>query len=80
MKFKLNPFSVHMMTMHRWFDVSASKNDFGYEPVIGFAEGWADTGVWFKDHWLPKFQNRGLTGLYSGSQNKIDIQAGKKAQ
>eukprot|EP00009_Paramoeba_aestuarina_P016503 CAMPEP_0201529580 /NCGR_PEP_ID=MMETSP0161_2-20130828/42171_1 /ASSEMBLY_ACC=CAM_ASM_000251 /TAXON_ID=180227 /ORGANISM="Neoparamoeba aestuarina, Strain SoJaBio B1-5/56/2" /LENGTH=401 /DNA_ID=CAMNT_0047931463 /DNA_START=44 /DNA_END=1249 /DNA_ORIENTATION=+ len=78
MKFKLNPFSVHMMTMHRWFDVSAAKNDFNYEPVIGFSEGWEDTGVWFKENWLPGFQNEGLTGLYAGSQKKIDIQAGKK--
>jgi nucleoside-diphosphate-sugar epimerase len=77
-KFKLNPFSVHMMTMHRWFDVSSSKRDFGYEPVIGFAEGWDDTALWFQGNWLPHFQDKGLTGLYSGSQKKIDIQAGKK--
>jgi nucleoside-diphosphate-sugar epimerase len=36
---KLNPFSVKMLTMHRWFDISAAEKDLKYKPVIGFKEG-----------------------------------------
>lgn len=36
---KLNPFSVKMLTMHRWFDISAAEQDLKYKPVIGFKEG-----------------------------------------
>jgi len=74
-KMKLNPFSVHMMTMHRWFDTSAAKRDLKYEPIISYREGWEDTAFWFRENWLPKFTNQGITGLYEGSQAKIDIQA-----
>jgi nucleoside-diphosphate-sugar epimerase len=35
----LNPFSVKMLTMHRWFDISAAEHDLKYKPVIGFKEG-----------------------------------------
>jgi len=36
---KLNPFSVKMLTMHRWFDISAAEQDLKYKPIIGFKEG-----------------------------------------
>ena len=39
-----------------------------------------DTTEWFKKHWLPTFQNKGMTGLYKGSEDKIDVQAGKKSK
>mmetsp|Transcript_29422 Transcript_29422/g.80728 ORF Transcript_29422/g.80728 Transcript_29422/m.80728 type:complete len:405 (-) Transcript_29422:551-1765(-) len=76
LKLKLSLFNVRMLTMHRWFDVSAAKHDLAYEPIIKYADGWKDTLDWFKQHWLPTFDNKaGVTGLSTGTQNKIDIQA-----
>lgn len=73
---KLSTFNVRMLTMHRWFDVSAAVKDLNYSPIIPFAEGWEDTLAWFKGNWLPGFDRRaGVTGLASGTQRKIDIQA-----
>ncbi len=74
-QFKLNIFNVRLMIMHRWFRITAAEKDLHYQPVIGYKEGMADTTEWFRLNWLPKFQNRGLVGLYEGSQKKIDIQA-----
>lgn len=77
--FKLNVFNVFVLTMHRWFDISAIENDLGYQPIIGFKEGWADTIDWFKKNWLPKWKaskdRDSLVGIASSSQAKIDIQA-----
>eukprot|EP00976_Prorocentrum_cordatum_P076735 1182420-Prorocentrum_minimum.AAC.2 len=55
-KFKLTPFSVKMLTIHRWFNVDAAKRDLGYEPLISFQEGWASTIEWFQEHWLPDYR------------------------
>jgi nucleoside-diphosphate-sugar epimerase len=72
---KLNAFSVRMMTMHRWFNISAAVNDLDYAPIIAYDDGWADTLAWFRNNWLPSFNARaGFTGLASGTQAKIDIQ------
>ena len=46
---KLNLFNVRVLTMHRWFDVSAAAKDLR-TTVVPFREG-ADTLAWFK-HWL----------------------------
>jgi len=74
--FKLNRFSVRMLTMHRWFDTSASVRDLKYSPIVSYSEGWADTLEWFKLFWLPSFDaHAGIVGLHSGTQKKIDIQA-----
>jgi sterol-4alpha-carboxylate 3-dehydrogenase (decarboxylating) len=54
-KLKLNPFAVKMLVINRYFDISAAKKDLKYEPVIPFEQGWADTIVWFKEHWLPTY-------------------------
>ena len=54
-KFKLNPFAVRMLMIHRWFDISAAERDLKYEPIISFEEGWRDTLEWFKQNWMPKF-------------------------
>lgn len=69
-----------MLTMHRWFDTSAAKQDLGYEPIVSFSDGWTDTLEWFNSYWLPSFEkSAGITGLSRGTQNKIDIQtAGTK--
>lgn len=73
---KLNRFSVRMLTMHRWFDTTAAERDLKYKPVVSYSEGWADTLEWFRKHWLPTFDKRaGITGLHSGTQAKIDVQA-----
>ena len=64
-----------MLTMHRWFDVSASQRDLDYRPIVSYADGWKDTLAWFKEYWLPGFDVRaGVLGLATGTQKKIDIQ------
>jgi nucleoside-diphosphate-sugar epimerase len=78
--FKLNYFNVLVLTMHRWFDISAAEKDLDFKPIIGFREGWDDTKQWFKENWLPKFKkDRSLLGIADKTQEKIDIQA-KKGQ
>lgn len=73
---KLNLFNVRVLTMHRWFDISAAEADLEYNPIITYNEGWADTLEWFRTNWLPNFDpNAGLTGLSTQTQAKIDIQA-----
>jgi len=47
LKFRLTPFTVKMLTIHRWFDISAAETDLGYKPVISHADGWAETKAWF---------------------------------
>jgi nucleoside-diphosphate-sugar epimerase len=55
-KFKLNYFSLRMMTMHRYFDISAAKTYLKYVPVRPYEEAWPSTLEWFKENWLPDFQ------------------------
>jgi len=52
-RFKLNTFSVKMLTIHRWFNIEASQKDLKYEPIVKFETGWATTIDWFKENWLP---------------------------
>ena len=73
---KLNLFNVKMLTMHRWFIITAAEKDLAYKPIVAFKQGWADTLVWFRSHWLPNFDSKaGLAGISNQSQAKIDIQA-----
>mmetsp|Transcript_499 Transcript_499/g.970 ORF Transcript_499/g.970 Transcript_499/m.970 type:complete len:90 (+) Transcript_499:258-527(+) len=53
-RFKVNPFTVKMLTIHRWFNIEAARQDLGYEPIVTFENGWADTMHWFRENWLPK--------------------------
>lgn len=53
-KLKLNPFAARMLMIHRWFNIDAAKRDLGYEPLISFEQGWADTCTWFATVWEPK--------------------------
>ncbi len=53
--FKLNPFNVKMLTMHRWFSIENARRDLRYEPLIDFTTGWAETIAWFKINWLPSY-------------------------
>lgn len=74
---KLQPFNVKVLTMHRWFRIKAAEEELGYEPVVPFDEGLADTARWFAANWLPGFLARsgqGLGGIARQSQRKIDIQ------
>lgn len=62
-KFKLTPFTVKMMTIDRYFDISNSRKDLKYEPLISFDKGWPETIEWFKVNWLPEFKNKGASEL-----------------
>eukprot|EP01061_Rhynchopus_euleeides_P047085 TRINITY_DN9263_c0_g1_i2.p1 TRINITY_DN9263_c0_g1~~TRINITY_DN9263_c0_g1_i2.p1 ORF type:complete len:423 (+),score=177.02 TRINITY_DN9263_c0_g1_i2:78-1271(+) len=76
-KVKLTPFTVRMITMHRWFDISHAEQDLKYSPIIPFNRGWADTVAWFKTNWLPKHQQEKSNGygvLAQESQEKIRAQ------
>jgi len=52
-KFRLNPFAVRMLLIHRWFDISDAERDLNYAPIVSYKQGWADTMDWFKKNWLP---------------------------
>lgn len=54
-KLKLNPFAARMLMIHRWFNIDSAKRDLGYEPLIDFEKGWADTCTWFATVWEPKY-------------------------
>ena len=54
-KFKLNYFSLRMVTMHRYFDIARARRDLKYQPVQAFEQAWPETLQWFKDNWLPRF-------------------------
>lgn len=61
-KFKLNPFNVKMLTIHRYFDIENSIKDLNYKPLFSFEEGWAKTINWHKEHWLPTYLERRAAG------------------
>merc|ERR1712039_959718 len=77
-KMKLNPFTVRMLTMNRWFRFDRPEKDLNYKPIIGFKEGWEDTIEWFRVKWLPDFYNSsrasGYGHIHDRSQMKIDMQ------
>lgn len=49
-QFLLKVFSVRMMLIDRYFDISCAKRDLKYTPIIEFDKGWKDTINWFKDN------------------------------
>ena len=53
-KFRLNPFAVKMMVIHRWFNIDAARKDLGYEPLVTFEEAFAKTITWYKESWIPE--------------------------
>jgi len=65
MKFRITPFTVKMLTIHRWFDISNAEKDLDYKPLITFEQGWKETLTWFKDHeqW---WQERAIETLNKG--------------
>ncbi len=68
-KFKLNPFSVKMLTIHRYFNIENSIKDLKYEPVVNFEEAWTKTIEWHSIHWLPKYLERKAKGKGSAIAN-----------
>mmetsp|Transcript_20919 Transcript_20919/g.30991 ORF Transcript_20919/g.30991 Transcript_20919/m.30991 type:complete len:416 (+) Transcript_20919:123-1370(+) len=54
-KTKLIPFTVRMLTIHRYFDPSLSKQHLKYEPLYKFDDCWKLTITWFKKNWLPGY-------------------------
>ena len=73
-----NPFAVTVLTMHRWFDISAAETDLKYKPVIHFRDGWQETLEWFKANWLPNFRegkNNRMAGISKRTEDKIDLSA-----
>lgn len=62
-QFKLTPFTVNMLTIHRYFNIKNAKRDLQYKPLISFEKGWPETIEWFKFNWLPGYQNLGAKEL-----------------
>eukprot|EP00927_Polykrikos_kofoidii_P065363 TRINITY_DN6111_c0_g2_i1.p1 TRINITY_DN6111_c0_g2~~TRINITY_DN6111_c0_g2_i1.p1 ORF type:complete len:400 (+),score=59.42 TRINITY_DN6111_c0_g2_i1:140-1339(+) len=83
MKLKLSPFTVRMLTMHRWFRFERAAQDLKYEPIVPFTDGWIDMIQWFKSEWLAsnltRSEGSSYGRIYGGSQQKIDFQTKKKA-
>ena len=53
-KFKLNEFTVKMLVINRYFDISNIMKDIGYKPIITFEQGWSDTIHWFRNCWMTR--------------------------
>lgn len=57
-KFKLNPFNVKMLTIHRYFSIENARRDLKYEPLFKFEDSWNETIEWHKANWLPGYLER----------------------
>lgn len=69
-KFKLNPFNVKMLTIHRYFNIENSHKDLKYEPMLEFEEAWKLTIDWHKENWLPGYLERKAAGQGSAIVGK----------
>jgi nucleoside-diphosphate-sugar epimerase len=49
-QFKLTPFTVKMMTIHRTFNIAAAQRDLKYTPLFNFKDSWKITLDWFKEN------------------------------
>ena len=54
-KFKLSPFNVQMLIIHRYFSIENAKRDLKYKPIVEHSVAWKSTIEWFKVNWLPKY-------------------------
>jgi hypothetical protein len=54
-KFKLSPFNVNMLVIHRYFNIQNAQRDLQYEPVKPTSVAWPETIAWFKANWLPGY-------------------------
>ena len=77
-KFKLNPFNVKMLTIHRYFSIENASRDLKYEPLVSFEEGWKKTIVWHKQYWLPEFEERRKQGKGTAIQSLHNEEDKKK--
>lgn len=68
--FKLNPFNVKMLTIHRYFNIENSCKDLKYEPLVPFEEAWQKTIDWCKENWLPEYKERQEKGVGSAIVGK----------
>ncbi len=48
-RLKLTTFSVKMLVIDRYFDISRAREELGYAPIIPFEQGWSDTIRWFAE-------------------------------
>jgi nucleoside-diphosphate-sugar epimerase len=71
-KFKLSPFNVCMLTIHRWFSIDNAIRDLKYEPVVKTEQSWPSTIAWFKENWLPKFLAESGKQVSPGGTKKVD--------
>lgn len=71
-KFKLNPFNVRMLTMHRWFSIDNAKADLKYEPLYTFQDKWQYTVDWFKTNWLPGYLKNNPNAKTTADTKKQD--------
>ena len=72
-KTKLSPFTVRMMTIHRYFSPDLSRQDLKYEPLYTFDEAWTITKEWFQSNWLPKYyKEHGHAARDTGKPDKQD--------
>lgn len=72
-QFKLNPFNVKMLTIHRYFSIEKSKSDLKYKPLFQTEEAWSETIYWFKEHWLPGYLERRKSGKGSAIVGKKTV-------
>ena len=61
-KFKLNPFNVKMLIIHRYFSIENAQRDLQYQPVVDQDEAWTSTIQWFKENWLPGYLEKNQSG------------------
>ncbi|KAJ8905323.1 hypothetical protein NDN08_001830 [Rhodosorus marinus] len=47
---RIQRFTVLMLMIDRWFDISAAERDLGYKPIKPTTEAWPETLQWFKEH------------------------------
>jgi nucleoside-diphosphate-sugar epimerase len=49
---RLTRFVVREMATAHWFDISAARRDFGYQPQVSFDEGLVHLAEWFRQDGL----------------------------
>jgi nucleoside-diphosphate-sugar epimerase len=62
-KTKLNPFTVKMLMIHRYFSLDNATKDLKYTPVVPHEEAWSSTIEWFQINWLPRWKEEGTSSL-----------------
>ncbi len=57
---RLTPYTVTMLTIDRWFDITNAETDLNYQPVVAHDMAWKSTLEWFKENqeWWKKAAER----------------------